>query len=193
MRTKSPVFARNAEFGDGHIDLLGHFRQLRSRLDTDPEYARSLRGREEPVSAGANFKLAALDPPQTLADGLDPLGRLFSDELQRNVQRLRPRPARIGREALHAFDKARDAGANFRVKIDANEYSHIFASRSGCVGTGLRSVRTRRSPVDHFQRLLRCELADALAIAGEIPFDHLRAFCSREGDVYQTHGFLLGS
>src|ERR1039457_5089169 len=132
MRTKSPVFARNAEIGDGHIDLLGHFRQLRSRLDTDPEYARSLRGREEPVSAGANFKLAALDPPQTLADGLDPLGRLFSDELQRNVQRLRPRPSRIGREALHAFDKARDAGANFRVKIDANKYSHIRISLRLC-------------------------------------------------------------
>src|ERR1035438_9193921 len=151
MRTKSPVFARNAEIGDGHIDLLGHFRQLRSRLDSDPEYGRSLRGREEPVSAGANLKLAALDPPQTLTDGLDPLGRLFSDELQRNVQRLRPHPARIGREALHAFDKARDAGANFRVKIDANEYSHIFASLSGCVGTGLRSVRTGRSPVSTHQ------------------------------------------
>src|ERR1035437_7506684 len=147
MRTERPVLARNAEIGDGHIDLLGHFRQLRSRLDPDPEYARVVRGRKEPVPAGANLKLAALDPPQTLADGLDPLGRLFSYELQRNVQRLRPHPARIGRDALHAFDKARDAGANFRVKIDANEYSHIFASLSGCVGTGLRPVRTRRSAV----------------------------------------------
>ena len=52
--------------------------------------------------------------------------RLFSDELQRDVQRLRPHPACIGREALHAFEKARDAGANFRVDIDSNEYSHLL-------------------------------------------------------------------
>src|SRR5208337_4620490 len=125
-----PVFARNAEIGDGHIDLLGHFHQLRFGLDSDPEYARRLRGREEPVSSGANFKRAAFDPPQPLADGLDPLGWLFSDELQRNVQRLRPHPARIGREASHAFKEALDASTDFRVEIDADEYSHHFAQRA---------------------------------------------------------------
>src|SRR5208337_3551908 len=126
MRTKRPVLARNAEFGGCCVDASGQFGQLRSGVDPDPEYARSLRGGEESVSAGANFERAAPHPPQTLCDGLDPLGRLFSDELQRNVQRLRPRPAGIGRKTLDAFEKARDPAADFRVKIDADEYSHLL-------------------------------------------------------------------
>src|SRR5208282_274281 len=129
MWTERPLFARNAKFGYSHINRLGQRGQLWSGVDSDPEYPRSLCGREKSVSSGANVKRAALHPPQTFADGLDPLRCLFSDELQGNVQRLRPRPARIGRETLHAFEKARDAGANFRVEIDADEYSHHLLQR----------------------------------------------------------------
>src|SRR5271169_649013 len=106
MWSERPVFARNAEFGSSHIDVLGQFRQLRSGLDADPEYARSLRGGEESVSAHANFKGAALDPPQTFGDGLDLLWRLFSDELQGDVQRFRMHPACLGRKFLHALEEA---------------------------------------------------------------------------------------
>jgi hypothetical protein len=40
------------------------------------------------------------------------------------MQRLRPHPARLGRETLHAFQEARNPRADFRVKIDADKYSH---------------------------------------------------------------------
>src|ERR1700687_263540 len=125
MWTERPVFARNAKFGDGHIDAPGQFRKLRPSVNSDPEYARSFGGGKESIAAGANFERAALNPPQTFADGLDLLWRLFTDELQRNVQRLRTHPARLGRKTLDAFEEARDPGADFRVEIDANEYSHI--------------------------------------------------------------------
>ena len=59
-------------------------------------------------------------------DGLDSLQRLFSDELQCNVQRLRPHPAGLGREALYAFEEAFNPGADLRVEIDADEYSHLY-------------------------------------------------------------------
>jgi hypothetical protein len=42
------------------------------------------------------------------------------------MQRFRMHPARIGREALHTFEQARNPPADFRVKIDANEYSHLL-------------------------------------------------------------------
>src|SRR5271168_244710 len=75
----SPIFTRNAEFGHGRIDALGQFRQLRAALDPDPEYAWSLRRREESVSAHANFERSAFDLPQSFRDGGDLLRRLFSD------------------------------------------------------------------------------------------------------------------
>src|ERR1022692_3337708 len=124
MRTVRPIFAGNAEFGHGHIDALRQFGELRSRLNSDPEYARSLCRGEESVSSGTNLERAPPNPPQTIGDGLDLLRRLFSYELQRDVQRLRTHPAGIGRKALHAFEEARDPGADFRLKIDADEYSH---------------------------------------------------------------------
>src|SRR6266853_6583655 len=126
MWAERPVFARNAEFGCRHVDALGQFRQLRSTVNSDPEYARSLRSWEESVSASVNFERAAFDTPQAFGDGLNPIRRLFSDELQCNVQRLRPHPARIGREALDAFEEALNSGAESRVEIDADEYSHLL-------------------------------------------------------------------
>src|ERR1700686_199736 len=177
-----PVFARNAEFGCRNVDALGHFRQLRSGVNSDPEYARRLCGRKESISGSANLERVAFDSPQTFGDGLDPLRRLFSNELQRNVQRLRTHPARIGRKTLDAFEKAPNSGADFGVKIDADEYSHLLITSA-----------LQQRPADHLQRLLCRELADALAVAGKIPFDDLRAFFSRECDVDEAHGFLLGS
>ena len=50
----------------GHVDALGQLGELRSGVDPDPEYSRSLGRREESVSANANFERAALYPPQTL-------------------------------------------------------------------------------------------------------------------------------
>jgi hypothetical protein len=143
MRTVSPVFARNAKLGHSRIDALSQSSQLRTGVDPDPKYARSLRGGKEAVSTHPNFKPAALNPPQTLSDGLDLLPRLFSDEFQRNVQRLRTHPARIGHKTLDAFKEARDARANFRIKIDADKYSHLTAR----VVTGLWPVRKGRSLV----------------------------------------------
>src|SRR5712692_1509433 len=143
MRTVRPIFARNAEFGDAHIDTLSQVAQLRSGVNSDPENTRSLCRGEESISASANFEPARFNPPQTFRDGLDLLWRLFSDELQRNVQRLRPHPAGIGREALDAFEETLDPGADFSVEIDADKYSHL----DGCVGTGLWPVLTGRSPV----------------------------------------------
>src|SRR5208337_5466494 len=61
----------------------------------------------------------------------------------------------------------------------------IFAS--------LNNSALQQRPADHLQRLLGCELANALAIAGEITFDDLRAFFSRERDVDQAYRLLLGS
>src|SRR5882762_7812624 len=88
MWAERPVFARNAEFGCCHVDAPGQFRQLRSSVNSDPEDARSLRSWEESISACPNLECAAFDSPQAFGDGLDPLRRLFSDELQCNVQRL---------------------------------------------------------------------------------------------------------
>src|SRR5208282_1801151 len=106
MWTERPVLAWNGEFGSSHIDAFGQFRQLRSGLDADPEYARSLRGGKESVSAHANFKGAAFNLLQTFGDGRDLLRRLFSDELQRDMQRFRTHPARFGRKSLDAFEEA---------------------------------------------------------------------------------------
>ncbi len=106
MWTVRPVLPRNSEFGCSHVDALSQFGELRSGVNPDPEYARSLCRREESIAANANFELAALDPPQTFGNGLHPLRCLFSDELQRNVQRLRTHPASLGREALNAFEEA---------------------------------------------------------------------------------------
>src|SRR5229473_6612632 len=184
MRTVRPIFARNAEFGDGHIDTLSQVAQLRSGVNSDPENTRSLCSGEESVSASANFEPARFNPPQTFGDGLDLLLRLLSDELQRNVQRLRPHPFSIGREALYTFEEALNPRADFRVKIDADEYSHLLIRV-------LHNALQQR-PADHLQRLLRCELADALAVAGKIAFDDLRAFLSRKRDVDQAHRLPLG-
>src|ERR1700680_3615143 len=126
MRAVRPVFTRDAEFGCRRVDALGQFRQLWSGGNSDQEDARRLRGAEKPISSRGNSEPAAFDPSQTLGDGLDSLRRLFSDELQRNVQRLRTRPARIGREALDAFDETLDPRADFGVEIDADEYSHLL-------------------------------------------------------------------
>src|SRR6266849_7336361 len=126
MRTVRPIFARNAEFGDAHIDALGQFGELRTGLNSDPEHARSLCGREESVSGQMNLERPALNPPQAFGDGLDLLLRLLSDELQRDVQRLRPHPAGFWREALYTFEEALNSRADFRVKIDADEYSHLL-------------------------------------------------------------------
>jgi len=62
---------------------------------------------------------------KTFGDGLDSLWRLFADELQRNVQRLRTHPARLGRKTLNALEEARNPGTDFKVEIDADEYSHL--------------------------------------------------------------------
>src|ERR1700686_4980832 len=181
-----PVFARNAEFGCRNVDALGQFRQLRSSVNSDPEYARSLRSRKKSISSSPNFERAAFDSPQAFGDGLDPLGQLFSDELQCNVQRLRTHPASFGREALDAFEETLDAGADFRVEIDADEYSHLL-------NISALHHRLQQRPADHLQRLLGCELADALTVAGKITLDDLRAFFSGECDINQADGFLLGA
>src|SRR5271169_6180855 len=59
-------------------------------------------------------------------DGCDLLRCLLSGELQRDVQRLRTNPARLGSKTLDAFKEARNSGANVRVKIDADKYSHLL-------------------------------------------------------------------
>src|SRR5260370_33774043 len=161
MRAVRPVFARNVEFRDGRINALGQHGDLRSGVDSDPEHARSLCVREESVSGQMNFESPALNPPQSFRDGLDLLWRLFSDELQRDVQRLRPHPSGIGREAHCAFEEALNSRADFRVKIDADEYSHLLIRAP-------YSAALQQRPADHFQRLLRGELADALSVAGKI-------------------------
>src|SRR5260370_16505911 len=116
MRAVRPVFARNSEFSRDRIDDLRQFGQSRTGVDSDPEHARSLCVREESVSGQMNFESPALNPPQSFRDGLDLLWRLFSDELQRDVQRLRPHPSRIGREAICAFEEALNSRADFTVK-----------------------------------------------------------------------------
>ena len=143
MRAVCPVFARNVKLGRSRIDVLSQGRQLRTGLNPDPEHARSPGGREKPISTRPNFKPAALNPPQTPSNGFDLLGRLFANKLQRNVQRLRPHPARIGHKTLDAFKEARDARANFRVKIDTDKDSH----RTAGVGTGVWPVPTWQSLV----------------------------------------------
>src|SRR4029077_10781450 len=185
MGVVRPVFTGNSELGCRDVDALGQFRQLRSSVNTDPEYARSLRRRKEPISGSPNFDGAAVNPQQALGDGFHLLRRLFSNELQRNVQRLRTRPARIGREAFDAFEETLDPCADFGVEVDADEYSHLLIS-----APYISALQQR--PADHLQRLLCGELADALAVPGKITLDHLRAFLSRECDVDQAHGLLLG-
>src|SRR5580658_695760 len=76
MRTIRPIFARNTEFGCGDIDTLRQFRELRTGLNSDPEYARCLCRGKESVSAEVNLErpnleCAVLNPPQTLRDGID--------------------------------------------------------------------------------------------------------------------------
>src|ERR1700693_729973 len=121
-----PVFARNPEFGCRDVDALGQFRQLRSSVNSDPEDAGSLRSRKESISSSPNFERAAVDPPQAPGDGFPSLRRLFSNKLQRNVQRLRPHPACFGRKSLDAFEETLDPFAHFRIETDADEYSHLL-------------------------------------------------------------------
>ena len=126
MRTIRPVLARNAEIGDGRIDAFGQRGQFGAGMNSDPEYARSLRRREESVSANANFERSLLSTPtQTFSNRLDLLRFLLSDEFQRDVQRFWTNPARIRRETLNALEEARDTASDFRVEIDTNEYSHL--------------------------------------------------------------------
>jgi hypothetical protein len=134
MRTVRPIFPRNANSSNNYVDFLRQFGELRSGLNSNPEYARSLCRGEESISGCANCERASLNPPQTFSDGIYLLCLLFSNELQSNVQRLGTHPARLGREPLDAFKEARDAVANFRVKIDADEYSHLC----DCVVTASR-------------------------------------------------------
>ncbi len=181
MRTVRSLFARNAEFGRGQVNPFGEVGELRARLNSDPEYAWSFCRGEESVTCGENFELAAFDPPQTLSDGVDPLRWLFSDELQRNVQRLRTHPAGFGCKALNAFEKALDPGTDRGVEIDADEYSHLFITVA-CNGA------LQQRPADHLQRLLRCELADAFAVTEKIALDDLGAFFSGKRDVNEPYG-----
>ena len=81
---------------------------------------------KNPYPHSANLKRAAFDPTQVFRNGRDLLRPLFSNELKRNVQRLRPHPPGLRCETLHAVKEARNAGANFRIEIDADKYSHVL-------------------------------------------------------------------
>src|ERR1700677_874586 len=126
MRTVRPLFARDAEFHRSPIDRLCKLGKPWSSLNSNPKDPRRSYSWKETVGADSDFKRAAFDPSQTRANDLNPLGCLFSDKLQSNVQRIRMHPPRFWRKPLNTFDKAFDPGANRRVKIDANKYSHFL-------------------------------------------------------------------
>ena len=124
MRTVRAPFGCNAEFCEGRIDAVCQFRELRCCVNPDPEYSRRLGGREKSISRSTNFERGAIDPLQAFRDGGNLFRSLFSDELQRDVQRLRTHPSSVGREPLHAFDKAFKPCSQCGIEIDADEYSH---------------------------------------------------------------------
>src|SRR5258706_10620275 len=64
MRTVRTVFAWNTEFGRRNVDTLGQFCLLRSRVNSDPEYALRFRGRKESISASLTFERAAIHTQQ---------------------------------------------------------------------------------------------------------------------------------
>src|ERR1017187_2645220 len=124
MRTERPVFLRNTKFGNSRFDAFSQRSQLRPGVNSNPEYARRLRRREESVSASPNFERTAFEAPQTFGNCLDLIWRLLSDELQCKVKRLWPYPFGVGREALNALQKTRDAHSDFGIEINTNEDSH---------------------------------------------------------------------
>jgi len=150
MRTIRPIFACNPKFGDSGINVPGELHELWSRVNSDPEYSRSFCRREKSISGSANFERTTCDSPQTFSDGLDPLERLFSYELQCDVQRLRARPSRVGHEPLYAFDKMFNPRSHFRVEIDANEYSHDLW------GAAFTAARAGSSPTPAHSRTAGC-------------------------------------
>ena len=171
MRTERASFTRHAQFRETFVNSARQFGQRRTCMDADPEHTGCFKGGKESVTRHASFYGMTLYCMKPLRDGLDLLGLLLADELQRDVQGLGPHPTGLRREAADAFEKARDSGADFFSEIDADEYAHDLKERSA----------------DHFQGLLRGKLADAGAVAGKIALDHLRALFAGERDVDKAH------
>src|SRR5580658_4931954 len=69
----------------------------------------------------------------------------------------------------------------------------LARSRSDEAEPSLHTKASQQRPADHLQCLLRCELADALAVAGEVALHNLRAFFTRQCDVDQADRFLFSS
>src|SRR5271154_6323328 len=117
-------FLRDVELQQRFVYRLSQICQFRARLNTDPEYSRRVCSREKSVAATVYFNRGGFDCLQRSPDSRNFCLRLFADELERDVQRFRTHPARIGSETAHAIEEASDALANALVDIQCDEKAH---------------------------------------------------------------------
>ena len=92
-------------------------------MDTDPEDARALRVGEKTGVVKSDFEGRALYRREFTLDALYVIERLFTDEFQRDVERLGTDPADIGGEVAQAVHVARDGNAGFFRDVEADENS----------------------------------------------------------------------
>src|ERR1700684_1647184 len=111
MRVKSMLLFRDVERRHVLIHRCRQRRQLRPSFNSDPEHSRRPRAGKESRAAKTHFKGVSLYGFQQSLDFLNLFLGFFADELQSDVQRIRPRPARIWSKSAHAIEEAGNSAA----------------------------------------------------------------------------------
>ena len=75
-----------------------------------------------------DLKRTIPDLRQTLLDSIYSLGRLFADEFQCYVQRLRANPACVGSKIADPFEKTLYALADGVVNVESDEEAHEISN-----------------------------------------------------------------
>src|SRR5438270_801630 len=108
MRRVRTRLALYSKFRHRIVHRRGQFLQSLIRMHSDPKYACNFCSREETRLAERNLEGTRLHARKRRLQLLElRIGKL-SDELQREVQRLRLHPPNVRRKAGDAFDEAHD-------------------------------------------------------------------------------------
>src|SRR5262249_33767164 len=126
MRAVGVGFFRDSERFRRTVHCTGQRSQLGPGLDADPENTGHFEGGKESVSVQPHFDANALERRKRLFGLLHVFLRFFSNELQRNVERLRPYPTRVRGKSPYPFHELSDPLADGLVNVESEENPHGF-------------------------------------------------------------------
>src|SRR5271154_7155959 len=112
VRTESVLFLWDVEPCQSFVHGSSQRSQFRTALNSHPKHSRRPHTRKESITATTHFKRACLNRLQRASDLSTLVLGFLPDELQSDVQRFGPHPARIRRKPVYAVEKSGDAAAN---------------------------------------------------------------------------------